>query len=90
MEQSSSEIIDGLISDANEKLKWAQEKAREFLETANAIEAEAAFRADKYRELAAVMVEEARSYCDETADLLTAEFPMDVPDTEGGIDIDVI
>lgn len=73
IDETKDEQFKELMESANEALKWAREKAEEFLLYANELEE----RANRYRKLAATMVIEARSYADETADLLMAEFPFD-------------
>jgi hypothetical protein len=77
--QDISEEIGDLMEQGNEKMQWARRQANILLEHANFLEQ----RANSFRRLAAEMVLEAQNFIDELADLITAEFPMDLPgDTE--------
>jgi hypothetical protein len=73
-DEQSSKLIDG----AAEKVQWARDQAKVFLEHADALEE----RAEQYRHLAALMILEAQGYAGDISDLLAAEFPMTDPEAE--------
>lgn len=73
-EDQFSQLIDG----AAEKVQWARNQAKLFLEHADMLEE----RAEQYRHLAALMILEGQGYATEIADLMASEYPMTDPDVE--------
>lgn len=70
--ETSQDYFADLMDNAADKMGHARQVALDLLEMANDHE----LRAEKLRHLAALMILEAQSYSDETANLLTMEFPM--------------
>lgn len=76
------EQIGELMQQANESLSWARKQAQAFLEHASFLEE----RANSFRKLAHDMVMEAHAFNEEIAMMITAEFPMDLPEFPEGED----
>lgn len=71
-EMTSNDMFAVLMDNSADKMAHARNVALELLEMANDHEA----RAENLRHLAALMILEAQSYAEESANLLAMEFPM--------------
>jgi hypothetical protein len=79
----TSEEIQDLMDSANKKMRWARKQAEKFLDHANYLEV----RANNFRKLAYDMAMEAQAYNDEMADLLEADFPLELVEIEEESDV---
>lgn len=74
----STEMYGSMIEDAASAARWNRKWANKFLDYANELED----RAQKFRNLAAQLVIEARDCAEEVSTLIASEFPMEVPDND--------
>lgn len=78
MDTSNAEQLFGELMDDNAKIsKHARDQALNLLELANTVEENAAKVADKMREAAAALIQEAHNYAAMTSEILKAEFPLE-------------
>lgn len=77
-EMTSNDMFAHLMDNSADKMAHARSVALELLDMASSHEE----RAENLRHLAALMILEAQSYAEESANLLTMEFPMSEPEED--------